>query len=250
MSFLKIENVTKSYGAVEVLHRVNINVAEGEFLLLVGPLGCGRSTLLNMIVAQNIAFGLEMHGAPKPERESAMARVSDMLQITPLLNRKSGQFPGGQRQRVAMGRALVRDPDVFLFDHPLSNFDTKLRVNMRTEIKKLHLRLGTTIAYVTHDQIKALTLSARIAAMIGGYIQQLGTPKEIYDNPCNIFVASFMDSPSMNLIPARVRANGSVAQVEISDADGQPEVLPVSASADALRPYKRTEIVLDLRPRR
>jgi len=199
MGFLDISNVTKSYGAVEVLHKVDIAVEEGEFLVLVGPSGCGKSTLLNMIagleaitsgdisikgrvvndvhpskrniamvfqsyalypnmtVAQNMTFGLEMHGVPKPERDLALADVARLLQIEPLLARKPGQLSGGQRQRVAMGRALVRKPDVFLFDEPLSNLDAKLRVDMRTEIKKLHHRLGTTIVYVTHDQIEAMT---------------------------------------------------------------------------------------------
>ena len=145
-----------------------------------------------------------MHGVPKPERDKAMSQVAELLQIKHLLDRKPGQLSGGQRQRVAMGRALVRDPDVFLFDEPLSNLDAKLRVDMRTEIKKLHQKLKTTIVYVTHDQIEALTLSTRIAVMFGGHVQQLGTPKEIYDNPANIFVAGFMGSPSMNLFPAKI----------------------------------------------
>ncbi|MDA7451860.1 ABC transporter ATP-binding protein, partial [Planktomarina temperata] len=128
----------------------------------------------NMTVAKNITFGLEMHGTPKADREKAMNDVAELLQITPLLDRKPGALSGGQRQRVAMGRALVRNPDVFLFDEPLSNLDAKLRVDMRTEIKKLHQKLGTTIVYVTHDQIEAMTLSTRIAVMNGGYVQQLG----------------------------------------------------------------------------
>jgi ABC-type sugar transport system ATPase subunit len=158
----------------------------------------------NMNVGQNIAFGLEMHGVPKPERDKAVAQVAELLQIKHLLDRKPGQLSGGQRQRVAMGRALVRDPDVFLFDEPLSNLDAKLRVDMRTEIKKLHQKLKTTIVYVTHDQIEALTLSTRIAVMFGGHVQQLGTPKEIYDSPANMFVAGFMGSPSMNLFAAKI----------------------------------------------
>ncbi|MEH6631795.1 MAG: sn-glycerol-3-phosphate ABC transporter ATP-binding protein UgpC [Halopseudomonas aestusnigri] len=170
----------------------------------------------NMTVAENISFGLEMHGVPKAERLAAVRDVSGMLQIEPLLERKPSQLSGGQRQRVAMGRALVRNPDVFLFDEPLSNLDAKLRVDMRTEIKKLHHKLGSTIVYVTHDQIEAMTLSTRIAVMNGGHIQQLGTPKEIYDNPANMFVASFMGSPSMNIFPATIREKGSALGVEIS----------------------------------
>jgi multiple sugar transport system ATP-binding protein len=128
--------------------------------------------------------------------------VAKLLQIDHLLDRKPGQLSGGQRQRVAMGRALVRNPDVFLFDEPLSNLDAKLRVDMRTEIKKLHQKLKTTIVYVTHDQIEAMTLSTRIAVMNKGYVQQLGTPKEIYDTPSNVFVATFMGSPAMNIVPS------------------------------------------------
>jgi multiple sugar transport system ATP-binding protein len=185
----------------------------------------------NMNVAQNMAFGLEMHGVPKPERERAVRDVADLLQIRHLLDRKPGQLSGGQRQRVAMGRALVRNPDIFLFDEPLSNLDAKLRVDMRTEIKKLHQKLGTTIVYVTHDQIEALTLSTRIAVMYGGHVQQLGTPKEIYDNPANIFVAGFMGSPSMNLFPAKVVVENGRPIARISTDGGGTTKLPLSADS-------------------
>ncbi len=288
MGFLDIDNVTKSYGAVEVLHRVDISAEEGEFLVLVGPSGCGKSTLLNMIagleditsgsisirgrtmngvhpskrniamvfqsyalypnmtVAQNITFGLEMHGVPRPERDKAMKRVSEMLQIDHLLDRKPGQLSGGQRQRVAMGRALVRDPDVFLFDEPLSNLDAKLRVDMRTEIKKLHQSLRRTIVYVTHDQIEAMTLSTRIAVMNKGHVQQLGTPKEIYETPANIFVASFMGSPSMNLIPSRVVMSNGVPHAEVTAADGA--VRHLRFSNPALAAEAGREVILGIRP--
>jgi multiple sugar transport system ATP-binding protein len=201
----------------------------------------------NMNVAQNMAFGLEMHGVPKAERDKAVRQAAELLQITQLLGRKPGQLSGGQRQRVAMGRALVRDPDVFLFDEPLSNLDAKLRVDMRTEIKKLHAKLGTTIVYVTHDQIEALTLSTRIAVMFGGYVQQLGTPKQIYDDPANMFVAGFMGSPSMNLFPARVvSANGRpVAEVRL--ADGETAQLPFADARD-LPALEGRDIVLGIRP--
>ncbi len=200
----------------------------------------------NMTVKGNIAFGMEMHGVPKPEREKKIADVADLLQIGQLLDRKPGQLSGGQRQRVAMGRALTRDPDVFLFDEPLSNLDAKLRVDMRTEIKKLHQRLGTTIVYVTHDQIEALTLSTRIAVMFGGHVQQLGTPKEIYDNPANMFVAGFMGSPSMNLFPAKVaEANGTPA-AEIRLADGATAMLPFAPGKMAGQTGR--DIVLGIRP--
>jgi len=290
MGFLDIENVTKSYGAVEVLHRVDISVEEGEFLVLVGPSGCGKSTLLNMIaglegitsgeirirdrvmngvhpsrrniamvfqsyalypnmtVAQNITFGLEMHGTPKPERDRAMADAARLLQIERLLDRKPGQLSGGQRQRVAMGRALVRDPDVFLFDEPLSNLDAKLRVDMRTEIKKLHQNLGTTTVYVTHDQIEAMTLSTRIAVMYDGHVQQLGTPKEIYDDPANLFVATFMGSPSMNVLPARLIEMNGALHTELEGADGRKLHLRIEDAPAAYRAHVGARVMLGIRP--
>jgi multiple sugar transport system ATP-binding protein len=201
----------------------------------------------NMNVAQNMAFGLEMHGVPKEERDRAVAQVAELLQIQPLLDRKPGQLSGGQRQRVAMGRALVRDPDVFLFDEPLSNLDAKLRVDMRTEIKKLHQKLGTTIVYVTHDQIEALTLSTRIAVMYGGYVQQLGTPKEVYDNPANMFVAGFMGSPSMNLFPAKVAVENGKAVAKIAFADGGTGTLPFP-DGSAMATHDGRDIILGIRP--
>ncbi|MGO6855838.1 ABC transporter ATP-binding protein, partial [Rhizobium beringeri] len=137
----------------------------------------------NMTVAGNIAFGMEIRGVPKEERVKAIGQVSDMLQIGHLLDRKPSQLSGGQRQRVAMGRALVRNPQVFLFDEPLSNLDAKLRVDMRTEIKRLHQRMGTTFVYVTHDQIEAMTLATKIAVLKDGVLQQFGTPAEIYNSP-------------------------------------------------------------------
>ena len=182
----------------------------------------------NMTVGQNIVFGLEMRGVPKADRDKAMGEVAKLLQIDHLLDRKPGQLSGGQRQRVAMGRALVRHPKIFLFDEPLSNLDAKLRVEMRTEIKKLHQRLKATIVYVTHDQIEAMTLATRIAVMKAGELLQLGTPKEIYENPADLFVAGFMGSPSMNLIPAKlVGSNGGLA-VEIARAEGGPASLPLA----------------------
>ncbi|WP_420550482.1 ABC transporter ATP-binding protein [Litorivicinus lipolyticus] len=165
----------------------------------------------NMSVAENITFGLEMRGVPKAERLAACQAVAKTLQIEQLLHRKPSALSGGQRQRVAMGRALVRDPLVFLFDEPLSNLDAKLRVDMRTEIKRLHQSMGTTIVYVTHDQIEAMTLATRIAVMNGGIVQQLGTPNEIYTRPANLFVATFMGSPSMNLLDVEVADDGHCA---------------------------------------
>ena len=156
-----------------------------------------------MTVAKNITFGMKVRGVDAATQARKLAEVARQLQIEPLLDRRPGQLSGGQRQRVAMGRALVRDPKLFLFDEPLSNLDAKLRVSMRSEIKKLHQNLGATMVYVTHDQIEAMTLATKIVVMKGGVVQQIGTPAEIYNHPANLFVADFMGSPAMNLIPAR-----------------------------------------------
>jgi len=225
---------------VQILKGIGIEIEEGEFLILVGPSGCGKSTLLSMIagldaptsgrihigdrdvtdlpskdrdiamvfqsyalypnmnVAQNIAFGMEMRKVPKPQREATVQRVAAMLQLGDLLDRKPGQLSGGQRQRVAMGRALARDP--------------KLRVEMRAEIKLLHQRTKTTTVYVTHDQVKAMTLGDRIAVMKEGAVQQFGTPDDIYTRPATRFVAEFIGSPSMNMIAAHPSAVGLAAE--------------------------------------
>ncbi|MDB5612580.1 MAG: putative sugar transporter [Devosia sp.] len=174
----------------------------------------------NMTVEGNISFGMEMRKIPLAERKAAIERVSKVLQIGHLLDRKPGQLSGGQRQRVAMGRALVRDPKLFLFDEPLSNLDAKLRVDMRTEIKRLHDTTGTSMVYVTHDQVEAMTLATKIAVMRDGEVQQFGIPSEIYNNPTTIFVADFMGSPAMNLLPARVENTGGSVSVVLARADG------------------------------
>ena len=285
MGSLTISNVTKTFGSTEVLKGINIDIADGEFLILVGPSGCGKSTLMNTIagleevttgqlllagedvterspkdrdiamvfqsyalyptmnVGRNISFGLEMRGVPKRERDQRVQEVSTLLQINHLLDRKPSQLSGGQRQRVAMGRALARSPRVYLFDEPLSNLDAKLRVEMRTEIKKLHKRLGTTIVYVTHDQIEAMTLADRIAVMKDGVVQQLGTPNEIYDNPANQFVAGFMGSPPMNFIPCEVNSDGSLA----IDASGHSLSLMIPQSS-TLKTKNISRVILGLRP--
>ena len=202
----------------------------------------------NMNVVKNMSFGMEMRGVPRAERQQVVARVASMLQIEDLLHRKPGQLSGGQRQRVAMGRALVRDPKIFLFDEPLSNLDAKLRVEMRTEIQKLHQRLGTTVVYVTHDQIEAMTLATVIAVLKDGVLQQVGTPAEIYNTPANIFVADFMGSPSMNLVPARLDRANEALVASLKRADGSTTVLPLhrpSASAEA---FVGRDVILGLRP--
>ncbi len=203
----------------------------------------------NMSVAQNMAFGMEMRGVPKPQRDKAVADVAKTLQIEHLLNRRPSQLSGGQRQRVAMGRALVRQPRVFLFDEPLSNLDAKLRVDMRVEIKRLHQQTKTTVVYVTHDQIEAMTLATRIAVLKDGELQQVGTPYEVYNSPANLFVADFMGSPSMNLLEGKVaRANGAVRIVLARAGDAEPIVMPAPSSADASKLQDGGAVILGIRP--
>ncbi|SAL57542.1 maltose ABC transporter ATP-binding protein [Caballeronia terrestris] len=289
MSSLHISKVRKAYGPTEILREINIDVNDGDFLVLVGPSGCGKSTLLsliagldtissgeiridddqvndlhpserdiamvfqsyalypNMTVAQNISFGLEMRKVPKADREKSVQDAAKLLQIEHLLNRRPGQLSGGQRQRVAMGRALVRNPKIFLFDEPLSNLDAKLRVDMRTEIKKLHQRLGSTIVYVTHDQIEAMTLATRIAVMKGGILQQLGTPSEVYNTPANTFVATFMGSPSMNLIPARIAGKNGALHLLLGEGDKTIDV-ELPPQPDAVARYAGKKVLAGLRP--
>ena len=162
----------------------------------------------HMSVRKNLSFGLETIGAPKAEIARKVQEAAEILQIVPLLDRKPGQLSGGQRQRVAIGRAIVREPRIFLFDEPLSNLDAELRMQMRVEINKLHRRLGSTMIFVTHDQVEAMTLADRIVVLRAGRIEQVGTPLELYNTPANLFVAGFIGSPRMNLLPGRVTAQG------------------------------------------
>ena len=192
----------------------------------------------NMSVEQNMAFGMEMRGVPKMERDVAVAEVAKTLQLGHLLKRRPGQLSGGQRQRVAMGRALVRKPRVFLFDEPLSNLDAKLRIDMRTEIKRLHQSTNATIVYVTHDQIEAMTLATKIAVLKEGVLQQVGTPFEIYNNPSNLFVADFMGSPSMNLISGKVGQATGRATIMLERVDGAPIELPLPRTVNHRRTHQ------------
>ncbi|HEY8577257.1 MAG TPA: sn-glycerol-3-phosphate ABC transporter ATP-binding protein UgpC [Devosia sp.] len=279
MSTVQIRDVRKSYGLTPVIHGVDIDIADGEFVILVGPSGCGKSTLLRMIaglepitggtiaidgrtvnnlepkdrdiamvfqnyalypqmtVAQNMGFALELAGVKRDEIKRKVGEAAAILGLEPLLDRKPAQLSGGQRQRVAMGRAIVRNPKVFLFDEPLSNLDAKLRVAMRAEIKGLHQRLGTTIVYVTHDQVEAMTMADKIVVMNGGRVEQMGSPLELYDRPTNMFVAGFLGSPAMNFIAGHSQANGLL----LADAT----VLPIGGvpAANAGR-----EIVFGIRP--
>ncbi|WP_298838042.1 ABC transporter ATP-binding protein [uncultured Roseobacter sp.] len=250
MADVKIQDIRKSYGAVEVIHGLNVDIPDGEFVALVGPSGCGKSTLLRMIagleptdsgtisigdrvvnnlppsdrdiamvfqtyalyphksVAENMGFALKVARTDRAEIDRRVREAAEILSLTEYLDRKPRHLSGGQRQRVAMGRAIVRDPQVFLFDEPLSNLDAKLRIQMRTEIKELHQRLKTTTVFVTHDQIEAMTLADRIVVMQAGRIEQIGSPLELYDNPANEFVATFIGAPSMNLLDAELKESG------------------------------------------
>jgi multiple sugar transport system ATP-binding protein len=194
----------------------------------------------NLTVHRNIGFGLEMRKVAPAVRDKSVRAVAKLLQIENLLERKPSQLSGGQRQRVAIGRALVRNPQVFLFDEPLSNLDAKLRMEMRTELKRLHQMLKTTVVYVTHDQIEAMTLATRIAVMRDGRIEQLGTPEQIYNQPATLYVATFVGTPPMNLLKATVR-NGCLA---FPGADG---MLPVPKSVES-NVIEGQEIVLGIRP--
>lgn len=199
----------------------------------------------NMTIEKNLSFGLETRKVPKDEIKEKIDKVAEILQITDLLNRKPSQLSGGQRQRVAMGRAIARDPLVFLFDEPLSNLDAKLRVEMRAEIKKLHQRLGTTIVYVTHDQIEAMTMADRIAIMKDGIVQQFASPNEVYSDPSNLFVAGFIGSPSMNFIPVTFEEEGGNLHVMLTNDNGGKYSIPVTKKAG----FKAgTKAVMGIRP--
>ncbi len=194
----------------------------------------------NLTVSRNIGFGLEMRKVPAAERDKAVRETAKLLQIENLLDRKPGQLSGGQRQRVAIGRALVRKPQVFLFDEPLSNLDAKLRLEMRTELKRLHEMLRTTVVYVTHDQIEAMTLATRIAVMRDGRIEQLGTPEEIYNHPATLYVAGFVGAPSMNMLEATIE-DGKLA---IAGTDAR--LAPPARYANAVR--SGAQVIVGIRP--
>ncbi|WP_047043738.1 ABC transporter ATP-binding protein [Vibrio mexicanus] len=200
----------------------------------------------NMTVRGNIAFGLKIRKMPDDQIDAEVNRVAEMLQIDHLLDRKPSQLSGGQRQRVAMGRALARRPKLYLFDEPLSNLDAKLRVEMRHQIKRLHQKLNTTIVYVTHDQIEAMTLADRIAVMKDGILQQLGTPQEIYSKPNNMFVAGFMGSPSMNFIETMVDLDANEKPViKVTGSNNQEHHIKLP---DTMRSQDGKRIVIGLRP--
>ncbi|MCW8344849.1 MULTISPECIES: sn-glycerol-3-phosphate import ATP-binding protein UgpC [Vibrio] len=281
MSTLTLRNIAKSYpNGYQAVQKLNLDINDGEMVVLVGPSGCGKSTLLRMIagleeitsgeltidntvvnhlepgerdiamvfqnyalyphmsVFNNMAYGLRNRKTPKAEIQRLVDEAAEMLELSHLLDRKPKELSGGQRQRVAMGRAIVREPKVFLFDEPLSNLDAKLRVQMRLEIKKLQRRLATTSVYVTHDQVEAMTLADKLVVLNKGNVEQVGTPLEIYDNPASMFVATFIGSPSMNILDANVTAEG--LQLGHALLPSQTQSLDLGAIKLGLRPEHLT----------
>jgi multiple sugar transport system ATP-binding protein len=273
MAQVRLNNIVKRYDdKPPVIHGVDLDIADGELVVLVGPSGCGKSTLLRMIagletissgqlhigerlandiapaqrqlamvfqsyalyphmsVFENMAFALKLGGHKAAAVKAAVERAAEVLQITHLLQRKPKELSGGQRQRVAIGRAIVRKPEVFLFDEPLSNLDASLRVQMRVEISRLHKELGTTMIYVTHDQVEAMTLGQRIVVINAGRIEQAGTPFELYNKPGNLFVAGFLGAPKMNFIAGEV-AHADAAGVRVLLAGGTLVEVAVDGSA-------------------
>lgn len=207
----------------------------------------------HMTVFDNMAFGLKLRKTPKEEIKRRVDEAAEVLDIKHLLDRKPKALSGGQRQRVALGRAIVREPKVFLLDEPLSNLDAKLRAQMRTELSKLHIKLGTTFIYVTHDQIEAMTMGDRIVVMKDGFVQQVDTPQNLYEKPCNVFVAGFMGSPQMNFIDAKVEFKGDAAFVCFgSKEDGsnayEMKIPDGKYKADDLKPFDGKEVILGVRP--
>jgi multiple sugar transport system ATP-binding protein len=281
MASVSFRNASRIYpGSTKpAVDNLNLEVADGEFLVLVGPSGCGKSTSLRMLagleevngggiyigdrevtdvppkdrdiamvfqnyalyphmtVAENMGFALKIAGVSKEERAERVLDAAKLLDLEPYLNRKPKALSGGQRQRVAMGRAIVRKPQVFLMDEPLSNLDAKLRVQTRTQIASLQRRLGVTTVYVTHDQVEAMTMGDRVAVLKDGVLQQVDTPRTLYDRPANVFVAGFIGSPAMNLVQLPIVDGG----VQFGDA-----VLPISS--DILSKASTKRVTVGIRP--
>ncbi len=250
MADVALRNIVKRFGTVAVINNIDLDIADGEFVVLVGPSGCGKSTLLRMIaglesitggeiriggravndleprerdiamvfqsyalyphmtVEQNMGFSMRLRHAPAEDMQKTVGGAAGSLELSPYMDRLPRALSGGQRQRVAMGRAIVRRPKVFLFDEPLSNLDAQLRVQMRTEVRKLHQRIGATSIYVTHDQVEAMTMADRIVVLDRGRVAQIGSPLELYDRPVSRFVAEFIGSPGINMLTGTVGESG------------------------------------------
>ncbi len=278
MGELRLREVKKSFGHVDVIKGVDLDIKSGEFVVFVGPSGCGKSTLLRLIagleeitsgevefdgdvvnelppalrgiamvfqsyalyphmtVYNNMAFGMKLAKAKKEEIDKQVRAAAEVLQLTDYLDRLPKQLSGGQRQRVAIGRAIVRNPRVFLFDEPLSNLDAALRVSMRIEIEKLHERMkDVTMVYVTHDQVEAMTLADRIVVLRAGIIEQVGSPMDLYNRPDNLFVAGFIGSPAMNMVPCIVEAGDGAARVRPERHESVAVTAEIPASAVGMK---------------
>jgi multiple sugar transport system ATP-binding protein len=283
MAEIVLDGVTKRYpDGTEAVKDLNLDIADGEFLILVGPSGCGKSTALRMLagledisegemrigdkvvndlapkdrdiamvfqnyalyphmtVRENMGFALKLAKVDQKEINEKVQEAAKILDLEQHLDRKPANLSGGQRQRVAMGRAIVRDPSLFLMDEPLSNLDAKLRVQMRTEVSRIQSRTGTTTVYVTHDQTEAMTLGDRVAVMRLGELQQVGTPKELYDDPVNLFVAGFIGSPAMNFFTATL--SGNVVHLPIGDIELSDEL------RERLKSHDAREVIAGVRP--
>ena len=284
MADIELREVTKRYpDGTEAVKQVNLEIGDGEFMILVGPSGCGKSTALRMIagledisdgdlliggervndlaprdrdiamvfqnyalyphmtVRENMGFALKLAKENESEIKKRVDEAAKILDLEAHLERKPANLSGGQRQRVAMGRAIVRSPKVFLMDEPLSNLDAKLRVQMRTEVSRIQQRVGTTTVYVTHDQTEAMTLGDRVAVMRGGIIQQVDSPKNLYERPSNLFVAGFIGSPSMNFLPAQL--DGDTIKLPFGDAQIPDELKSRLKANGASR-----EVIAGVRP--
>jgi multiple sugar transport system ATP-binding protein len=282
MSAISLEKLTKVYSTgVRALDGLDLDVRDGEFVVLVGPSGCGKTTALRMVagletitegtvrfgdrvindvsprqrdvamvfqnyalyphltVAENIGFALTNKKVPKEERERRVRSAAEVLGLSDLLNRKPAHLSGGQRQRVAMGRAIVREPSVFLMDEPLSNLDAKLRVQMRSEVLRVHKAIGAATLYVTHDQVEAMTMGDRVAVLHDGVLQQYAAPRELYDRPANLFVAEFIGSPEMNLYEASVSGDELVLG---------SQRLTLGPAETVLAPYRGRKVIAGVRP--
>jgi multiple sugar transport system ATP-binding protein len=288
MATVTFEHVTKRYGDVTAVDDFNLEIGDGEFMVLVGPSGCGKTTSLRMIagleeitsgtlrigdrvvndvppkdrdiamvfqsyalyphmsVRDNLAFGLKLRKVPKADIEKRVNDAAGILSLEKLLDRKPKELSGGQRQRVALGRAIVREPAVFLMDEPLSNLDAKLRVQTRAEIARLHQRLKTTIVYVTHDQVEAMTMGTRIAVMSDGLLQQVGTPQALYDKPINRFVAGFIGSPAMNFVD--VTMDGAEGSPMLKGEGGAINIPLPPRLRESVGPTKDRKLVAGFRP--
>jgi multiple sugar transport system ATP-binding protein len=288
MAKVILKNVDKVYpGNVKAVDKFNLEIRDGEFVVLVGPSGCGKSTTLRMVagleeisggtvaigdrvvndvppkdrdiamvfqnyalyphmtVRENMAFGLKLRKFPKQEIAARVDEAARILGIAELLDRRPKALSGGQRQRVAVGRAIVRKPAVFLFDEPLSNLDAKMRVQMRVEISRLHNQLGTTMIYVTHDQIEAMTMGERIVVMKDGLIQQVADPLGLYDRPANRFVAGFIGMPPMNIFEGHIRGTGSGMLFE---GPGEMRLAVPEKDHAMLVAFRDKPVILGLRP--